>query len=83
MQNRISGFMFDLMVVASIAAIDLSAFLHSEFVIQLTLMSVLGATLTFIYLKFLCKRVFIGYEEESFLALYGMLTGTASTESYC
>ncbi|MGI6039024.1 MAG: hypothetical protein ACOYBG_02295, partial [Eubacteriales bacterium] len=79
MQNRISGFMFDLMVVASIAAIDLSAFLHSEFVIQLTLMSVLGATLTFIYLKFLCKRVFIGYEEESFLALYGMLTGTAST----
>jgi ESS family glutamate:Na+ symporter len=79
MQNRISGFMFDLMVVASIAAIDLSAFLHSEFVIQLTLMSVLGATLTYIYLDFLCKRVFIGYEEESFLALYGMLTGTAST----
>jgi ESS family glutamate:Na+ symporter len=79
MQNRISGFMFDLMVVASIAAIDLSAFLHSEFVIQLTLMSVLGAILTYIYLDFLCKRVFIGYEEESFLALYGMLTGTAST----
>ena len=79
MQNRISGFMLDLMVVASIAAIDLSAFLHSEFVIQLTLMSVLGATLTYIYLDFLCKRVFIGYEEESFLALYGMLTGTAST----
>lgn len=79
MQNRISGFMFDLMVVASIAAIDLSAFLHREFVIQLILISLLGAILTYVYLKYLCKRVFFGYEDESFLALYGMLTGTAST----
>lgn len=79
MQNRIAGFMFDMMVVASIAAIDLSAFLLPEFVIQLTLLCVLGAISTYLYLNYLCKRVFPSYEHEAFLSLYGMLTGTAST----
>lgn len=79
LQNRIAGFMFDMMVVASIAAIDLSAFLHSEFIIQLTLLCVLGGVSTYLYLDYLCKKVFPTYEHEAFLSLYGMLTGTAST----
>lgn len=79
MQNRIAGFMFDLMVVASIAAIDLSAFLDPRFVLPLTLISVLGAVGTYFYLRIICKRVFPWYEHEAFLSLYGMLTGTAST----
>ncbi len=79
MQNRIAGFMFDLMVVASIAAIDLSAFRDSRFVLPLTLICLAGAVGTYMYLRFVCARVFPGYEQEAFLSLYGMQTGTAST----
>ncbi|MBR4703518.1 MAG: hypothetical protein IKO91_06715 [Oscillospiraceae bacterium] len=79
MQNRIAGFMFDLMVVASIAAINLSAFTRSEFIVPLSLACVAGAVLTYVYLSILCRRVFSQYPHEAFLSLYGMLTGTAST----
>lgn len=77
--NRLSGFMFDLMVVASIAAIDLSAFTHREFIIPLVLICAAGMFATYWYNKRVCFRLFPDYPDESFLALYGMLTGTAST----
>ena len=79
MQSRIAGFMFDLMVVASIAAIDLSAFAKSEFIVPLSIICVAGAVVTYAYLSFLCPRVFSAYPHEAFLSLYGMQTGTAST----
>ena len=79
MQNRIAGFMFDLMVVASIAAINLSAFKEHEFVIPLTVICIAGGVVTYFYLDFLCKRVYPLYPDEAFLSLYGMQTGTAST----
>jgi len=79
LQDRISGFMFDIMVVASIAAIDLHAFTQPEFLIPLSLICIVGALGTYFYLRFVCKHIFPGYENESFLALYGMQTGTAST----
>ena len=79
MQNRIAGFMFDVMVVASIAAIDLSAFGKSEFIVPLSVTCVAGAVVTYAYLRFLCPRVFPAYPHEAFLSLYGMQTGTAST----
>ena len=79
MMNRISGFMFDIMVIASIAAIDLSAFLTPSFIIPLSIICVLGAIITYIYLRFICHRVFPLYEDEAFLSLYGMQTGTAPT----
>lgn len=78
-QTRISGFMFDLMVVASIAAIDLSAFRYKEFIIPLAAICLVSAIITYTYLDITCKRLFPTYRDESFLALYGMLTGTAST----
>jgi len=78
MLDRIAGFMFDLMVVASISAIDLSAFSHKEFVIPLTAICVVGTFITYWQCDFICKRLFKGYADESFLALYGMLTSTAS-----
>jgi ESS family glutamate:Na+ symporter len=71
--------MFDLMVVASIAAIDLSAFAHREFIIPLTILCVVGAVATYIQIDFIAKRLFPEYRHEAFLSLYGMLTGTAST----
>lgn len=79
MQNRIAGFMFDIMVVASIAAINLNAFTHAEFIVPLLIICVLGAVLTYIYCNIYCKKVFPDYRHEAFLSLYGMLTGTAST----
>ena len=79
MQNRIAGFMFDLMVVASIAAINLSAFRHAEFVLPLVAICTVGAILTYLYLRIFCRKVFPDYPHEAFLSLYGMLTGTAST----
>jgi ESS family glutamate:Na+ symporter len=79
MLNRIAGFMFDLMVVASIAAIDLSAFRERSFWIPLTLLCIVGAVATFYQIKIISKKIFPDYTDESFLALYGMLTGTVST----
>ena len=79
MQNRISGFMFDIMVVASIAAIDLSAFTEPGFFVPLAIICVLGAVGTYGYHRYICKRVFPLYEYEAFASLYGMQTGTAST----
>lgn len=79
MMNRVSGLMFDIMVVASIAAIDLTAFKRKEFLIPLLSICIVGGILTFIYCRFVAKRIFPGYEHEAFLSLYGMLTGTAST----
>lgn len=79
MMNRISGFMFDIMVIASIAAIDLSAFLTPSFIVPLTIICVLGTVGSYIYLRQVCRRIFPMYEDEAFLSLYGMLTGTAST----
>lgn len=79
MLDRISGFMFDLMVVASIAAIDLSAFRSPSILLPLILICVAGAVGTYWYLRLVCGKVFPGYEHEAFLSLYGMLTGTAST----
>jgi ESS family glutamate:Na+ symporter len=79
MLNRIAGFMFDLMVVASIAAIDMTAFREQSFIIPLVLICVAGAVATYVQIKIISKRIFPNYSDESFLALYGMLTGTVST----
>ncbi len=79
MLSRISGVMFDIMVVASIAAISLSAFRYREFIIPLVIVCVVGAAATFLQVRFITKRLFPSYKDEAFLAMYGMLTGTAST----
>lgn len=75
--NRISGFFFDIMIVAGIAAIDYDKL--QGWVIPLILVCVFGVIGTFFYLKFICKRLYPDYEYEAFFSLFGMLTGTAST----
>lgn len=79
MLSRISGVMFDIMVVASIAAIDLSAFTHREFIVPLVSVCVVGAVATYFQVRFITKKLFPSYTDEAFLSIYGMLTGTAST----
>ena len=77
--TRISGLMFDLMVVASIASIDLSAFRYREFWLPLLLVCIAGGVISYFYVRFLSRRFFPSYSDEQFLVMYGMLTGTVST----
>ena len=77
LMTRTSNFFFDLMVVAGVAAIRLDE-LESYWGIVLILGAV-GLVITYVYLRIVCKKLFPEYEEEQFLMMYGMLTGTAST----
>ena len=77
LMTRASNFFFDLMVVAGVAAIRLDI-LESSWGVILILGAV-GAVSTFIYNRFVAKKLFPDYYEEQFLMMYGMLTGTAST----
>lgn len=74
--DRISGFMFDLMIIAGVAAIDLSQL--SGMWWQLLIVCALGTVATFIYLRVACNHLYPGYKEEAFFSMFGMLTGTAS-----
>lgn len=77
LMTRASNFFFDLMVVAGIAAIRLSA-LEKYWGITLIL-GVAGLVVTYIYNYLVAKTLFPEYVQEQFLTMYGMLTGTAST----
>ena len=75
--NRISGFAFDIMIVAGIGAIQID--LIANYIGVLCILCVVGAFVTFLYIKFISDRLFPEYANEQFLAMFGMLTGTAST----
>ena len=77
LMTRTSNFFFDVMVVSGVAAIRLDE-LESYWGIVIIL-GVLGAIITYAYLRIVSKKLFPDYEEEQFLMMYGMLTGTAST----
>ncbi len=77
LMNRIGGFCFDIMVIAGIAAIRLDTLKNYGMV--LFTLGIFGAVSTYFYLRFISRVLFKEYEEEQFLATYGMLTGTAST----
>ena len=75
--SRISGLFFDVMIICGIASIDFED-LHGLW-IPFALTCVLGGIATFLHLKFFCKRIYKGYEEEGFLSMFGMMTGTISS----
>lgn len=77
LMTRASNFFFDLMVVAGIAAIRLGVLENHWGVILL--MGIVGLVSTYWYNHFVAKNLFREYQEEQFLMMYGMLTGTAST----
>ena len=77
LMTRASNFFFDLMVVAGIAAIRLGVLQNYWGII--IIMGLSGAFLTYWYNRLVAKVLFTDYREEQFLAMYGMLTGTAST----
>lgn len=75
--TRCSNFFFDVMVTAGIAAIRLGV-LKNYWGIILILV-VVGAFSTYYYNRIVARALFKEYEQEQFLTMYGMLTGTAST----
>lgn len=75
--SRISGLAFDLMIIAGIAGINIEDL--SGLWLPFILMAVAGGVVTFIYLKFMCKKLYPEYENEGFFSMYGMLTGTISS----
>lgn len=77
LMTRVSNFFFDLMVVAGIAAIRLD--LLENFWGIILIIGAVGMIITYVYNHFIAKTLFPEYTEEQFLAMYGMLTGTAST----
>ncbi len=74
--NRISGFMFDIMIVAGTAAISFENL--KSIWLPLTIVCVVGAIVTFLYVRWVSFRIYPGYKYEGFFAMFGMLTGTAS-----
>ena len=75
--SRISGFAFDLMIIAGIASIEISDL--KGLWIPFILMSVAGTIITLFYLQWLCKRIYPNYYYEGLLSMYGMMTGTISS----
>lgn len=77
LMDRICNFFFDIMVVAGIAAINLDVV--ASYWAILLILGVVGLIATYFYNYFVARTLFKNYAEEQFLAMYGMLTGTAST----
>lgn len=75
--NRISGFMFDIMIIAGIAAIKIEVL--KGLIVPLVIICVIGAIVTYFYVRKVSYLLFPGYEEAAFVSLFGMLTGTTST----
>ena len=75
--TRLSNFFFDIMIVAGIAAIRLD--ILEQYWGVVAILGGSGLIVTYAYNRFVAKKLFKSYSEEQFLAMYGMLTGTAST----
>ncbi len=72
--NRLSGFFFDIMIVAGISAINMEEL--SGLWLPFVLLSLAGAVLTWLHLRWVCKKLYPDYYYEGLISMYGMLTGT-------
>ena len=74
--DRISGFSFDLMIVAGVVAIEINDI--KNYILPIVILSVVGTVVTYIYIRQVAKECFKGFEHEFFLMSFGTMTGTAS-----
>ena len=77
LMTRIRNFFFDIMVVAGIAAIQINQLGNYLWII--ILLALTGLVCTYMYNHFVALKLFEDYSQEQFLAMFGMLCGTAST----
>ncbi len=75
--NRISGFFFDIMIVAGIASINIEDL--SGLWLPFVLMAAAGGIVTWFHLKRVCKWAYPDYYYEGLISMYGMMTGTISS----
>ncbi len=75
--NRISGFAFDFMIVASITSIEIGDL--KGLWVPFLIMTTLGGAMTLFYNIKMAKRLYPSYEIEGMISMYGMMTGTIST----
>jgi len=75
--TRATNFFYDIMVTASIAAIRMD--IIGKYWAVLLVMGLVGLVVTYIYVYIVCRKLFPAYAEQQFLAMFGMLTGTASS----
>ena len=75
--SRISGFLFDVMIICGIASINIDDL--QGYWVPFILMAVAGGIVTFFYLLYMSKKLYKGYVYEGFFSMYGMLTGTISS----
>ena len=74
--DRISGFAFDMMIIAGVAAIDIKVL--QDYALFIVVVCTVGTIATIFYVRLMCKRVFKDIQHEAFLTNFGTLTGTAS-----
>ena len=75
--SRISGFAFDLMIIAGIGSISIRDL--QGLWLPFILMSIAGTFITLVYLQWICKKLYPNYYYEGLLSMYGMMTGTISS----
>ena len=74
--DRISGFAFDTMIIAGVAAIEINEI--KAYIPVIIVLTIVGSIVTFLYVKFITKHCFKGLHHHMFLVNFGTLTGTAS-----
>lgn len=77
LMDRISGFMFDMMIVAGVIAIDFDAIIANWGLLVITCAA--GTVISFLYVRLATRQAYPGYELEGFLTNFGTVTGTVST----
>jgi len=75
--SNISSTAFNFMIAGAVLSITLDFLV--EYGLLLAVISTVGGILTILYLVFITRKVYKTNTSEYFVALYGMLTGTAST----
>ncbi len=75
--SRISGLAFDITIIAGIGSIEIED-LKGLF-LPFILMVIAGAVVTYVHLRFVCKKLYKDYYYEGLLSMYGMMTGTISS----
>lgn len=78
MLDRITGVVFDFMIVASIMSINVEIFTDPGLLTSLVVLGVVGGFLTYFYLKYTVYRIYPDYKYEAYASIFGNLTGTAS-----
>ena len=74
--DRISGFAFDLMIVAGVAAIQIDDV--RRYIVPIVILCVVGTLITYAYIRIVAKSKFSAFQHEFFVMTFGTLTGTAS-----